>query len=66
MAVGLICEARQANTIIENEQADLVAMGRQLLAEPNFPYHAAQALDHPDPESVLPESYAFFLSRRKL
>lgn len=66
MAVGLICEARQANLIIEQGEADLVAMGRQLLAEPNFPYHAAQALEHPDPESILPESYAFFLSRRKL
>jgi len=66
MAVGLIIEPDQANRVIENADADLVAMGRQLLAEPNFPYHAAQALGHPQPESVLPRSYAFFLERRKL
>ncbi|MDH4108293.1 MAG: NADH:flavin oxidoreductase/NADH oxidase [Gammaproteobacteria bacterium] len=66
MAVGLIVEAGQANAIVANGDADLVAMGRQLLAEPSFPYHAAQALGHPKPESVLPESYAFFLERRNL
>ena len=65
MAVGLIVDPQQANDIIASGSADLVAMGRQLLDDPNFPYHAAQALGHPDPFSVLPESYAFFLSRRK-
>lgn len=66
MAVGLIVEPQQANDIVADGGADLVAMGRQLLDDPNFPYHAAQSLGLPEPESVLPESYAFFLSRRKL
>ena len=66
MAVGLIIEPQQANDIVANGRADLVALGRQLLDDPNFPYHAARALGHPQPESVLPESYAFFLARRKL
>ena len=66
MAVGLIIEPQQANDIIANGDADLVALGRQLLDDPNFPYHAAQALGIAEPESVLPASYAFFLSRRKL
>jgi 2,4-dienoyl-CoA reductase-like NADH-dependent reductase (Old Yellow Enzyme family) len=66
MAVGLIFEAGQANDIIESGQADMVAMGRQLLDDPNFVFHAARELDHPNPFSVLPESYAFFLERRKL
>ena len=65
-AVGLIIEAQQANDIVESGQADLVAMGRQLLDDPNFVFHAAKELDHPNPFSVLPESYAFFLERRKL
>lgn len=64
MAVGLIVAPEQAEQIIVNGDADLVAMGRQLLDDPGFPYHAAKALGHPNPESVLPESYAFFLSRR--
>lgn len=66
MAVGLIIDPGQANDIIEDGGADLIAMGRQLLDDPNFPYHAAKTLGHPDPESILPASYAFFLSRRKL
>jgi 2,4-dienoyl-CoA reductase-like NADH-dependent reductase (Old Yellow Enzyme family) len=65
MAVGLIIEAEQANDVIANGQADMVAMGRQLLEDPNFVFHAARELGHPQPYSVLPESYAFFLSRRK-
>ena len=66
MAVGLIIEAQQAESIIVEGNADLVAMGRQLLDDPNFPLHAAQALNHPNPFSVVPASYGFFLSRRKM
>ncbi|MDJ0939808.1 MAG: NADH:flavin oxidoreductase/NADH oxidase [Woeseiaceae bacterium] len=63
MAVGLIVEADQANDVVESGSADLVAMGRQLLDDPNFVLHAAQTLGHPDPWSLLPPSYGFFLSR---
>lgn len=63
MAVGLITDPQQANSIIENGDADLVAMARGLLANPNFPYLAASALGHPEPYSVLPELYALFLKR---
>ena len=66
MAVGLIVEPGQANDIVASGAADLVAMGRQLLDDPNFVLHAAQALGHPEPYSLIPESYAFFLERRKL
>jgi len=66
MAVGLIIEPHQANEIIASGSADLVALGRQLLEDPNFVYHAARALAHPQPFSVLPRSYAFFLERRRI
>lgn len=66
MAVGLIIEAQQANDIVATGQADMIAMGRQLLDDPNFVLHAARKLGHPNPYSVLPESYRFFLERRKL
>lgn len=66
MAVGLIREPAQAEAIVRDGQADLVALGRQLLDDPNFPYHAALALGHPEPEAVLPASYAAVLSRRRL
>ncbi len=66
MAVGLIVDGAQANAVVEDGSADLAAMGRQLLYDPNFVLHAAEALDHPDPWSLIPESYGFFLSRRKM
>ena len=66
MAVGLIIEAAQANDIIASGKADMVAMGRRLLDDPNFVFHAAQQLRHPDPFRVLPESYGFFLERWKI
>lgn len=45
-AVGLITEPSQANSIIENNQADLISMARQLLRDPYFPLRAAHELGH--------------------
>lgn len=64
MAVGMITTPALANSIIADGSADLVALGRELLANPNFAYHAALALGHPAPHDVLPEAYAFYLRRR--
>ncbi|MGL4438800.1 MAG: NADH:flavin oxidoreductase/NADH oxidase [Bosea sp. (in: a-proteobacteria)] len=64
MAVGLITDPLKANDIIASGQADLVALGRELLANPNWPYHAAIALGIDKPEAVLPMQYAFYLERR--
>ncbi|MFA5522642.1 MAG: NADH:flavin oxidoreductase/NADH oxidase [Castellaniella sp.] len=44
MAVGLITEARQAQAIIEEGQADMVALGRAMLYNPRWPWHAAAEL----------------------
>ncbi|HEX2833478.1 MAG TPA: NADH:flavin oxidoreductase/NADH oxidase [Thermoanaerobaculia bacterium] len=43
-AVGLITDARQANTILEEGSADVVLMARELLRDPYFPLHAAREL----------------------
>jgi 2,4-dienoyl-CoA reductase-like NADH-dependent reductase (Old Yellow Enzyme family) len=48
-AVGLITEAQQANAIIANGEADLVAMARELLRNPHWPYAAAHALQQDIP-----------------
>jgi 2,4-dienoyl-CoA reductase-like NADH-dependent reductase (Old Yellow Enzyme family) len=45
-AVGLITEARQAENILTNGQADLVIIGREFLRDPYFTIHAAKALGH--------------------
>ncbi len=44
MAVGLITEPAQAQRIIEQEQADMVALGRAMLYNPRWPWHAAASL----------------------
>jgi 2,4-dienoyl-CoA reductase-like NADH-dependent reductase (Old Yellow Enzyme family) len=44
MAVGLIIEPHQAESVLENGQADLVAIGREALYDPNWPLHAERAL----------------------
>lgn len=43
-AVGLIYSADMAEQIIANGQADLVILGRGMLADPYWPLHAARAL----------------------
>ncbi|MDB5010708.1 MAG: dehydrogenase NamA [Mucilaginibacter sp.] len=43
-AVGLITEPKQANDLIQNGQADMVIMARELLRDPNFPLRAAHEL----------------------
>jgi 2,4-dienoyl-CoA reductase-like NADH-dependent reductase (Old Yellow Enzyme family) len=43
-AVGLITDPQQANAIVQNGQADLVALARELLRNPHWPLAAAHAL----------------------
>ena len=43
-AVGLITSPQQADHIIRTGQADLVLLAREMLRDPHWPLHAAQAL----------------------
>ena len=47
IAVGLITGAEQADAILQAQQADLIAMGRELLRNPYFPVSSAQRLHEP-------------------
>ncbi|MGE3248504.1 MAG: NADH:flavin oxidoreductase/NADH oxidase, partial [Beijerinckiaceae bacterium] len=49
MAVGLIVKPEQANAIIENGQADMVAIGRAFIDDPRWAWHAAVALGEENP-----------------
>ncbi len=46
MAVGLITGPDQADRIVREGKADLVAIGRELLRNPHWPIRAAAALGH--------------------
>lgn len=43
-AVGLITEPEQAEAILQNGDADAVALARAMLYDPHWPWHAAAAL----------------------
>ena len=64
MAVGAIIDGEQANNIIANNRADLVAMGRELLADTQWVYKAATQFNLENAKDYLPDSYSFYLSRR--
>ena len=44
IGVGLITAARQAEGVIQAQDADLVAIGRAMLYNPRWPWHAAAEL----------------------
>jgi len=64
MAVGLIIEPEQAEEILNQQQADLIAIAREMISNPNWAYHAALRLGLNNPHDVLPPSYSFYLQRR--
>lgn len=65
MAVGLIVHAQQAESILEHGQADLVALAREMLYNPNWAMDAAQKLGL-DPEfRTVPPPMAYWLERRR-
>jgi len=65
MAVGVIIDPEQAESIVSQGQADLVALGREIMYEPFWPLHAAQALNA-DPDFALwPPQYKWGVDRRE-
>lgn len=55
MAVGMITEAQQAETIVATGQADFVALARGMLYDPRWPWHAAETLGS---KALFPPQYA--------
>jgi 2,4-dienoyl-CoA reductase-like NADH-dependent reductase (Old Yellow Enzyme family) len=65
MAVGLILTPQQAEEALQAGRADLIAIGREALYDPNWPLHAALALGV-DPEfAQWPQQYGWWLTRRE-
>ncbi len=54
IAVGLITEAKQAEEIIANGDADAIALARAILYDPRWPWHAAAELGA---QVIAPEQY---------
>lgn len=64
-AVGLITEAQHAEAILKCGQADMIALARELMYNPNWPVHAAKDLGVADYLDLLPPAYAWWLKRRE-
>jgi 2,4-dienoyl-CoA reductase-like NADH-dependent reductase (Old Yellow Enzyme family) len=59
VAVGwMITEPKQAEEVLQSQQADVVLLGRELLRDPYWPYRAAQQLQAQQASSILPVQYA--------
>lgn len=66
MAVGLIVSPQHAESIVATGRADLVAIGRAALHDPNWPFHARVALTadiESSPRETLPRQHAWWLAR---
>ncbi|MBW8269410.1 NADH:flavin oxidoreductase/NADH oxidase [Caldovatus aquaticus] len=64
MAVGLIVHADQAEAILEEGRADLVALARELLYNPNWPMDAARKLGVEGAFDTVPPPQAYWLAKR--
>ena len=64
MAVGLIVHAEQAEAILQEGRADLVALAREMLYNPNWAMDAAQKLGCDPKFMLVPPPYRYWLERR--
>ena len=65
MAVGMIVHADQAEAILREGEADLVALGREYLVNPNWPLDAALKLGVAAPYAQLPPVFGHYLAKRQ-
>jgi len=53
-----------ADRAVREEKIDLVLLGRPALSNPHWPVYAARELGHPDPMSLMPEDWSWWLRNR--
>ncbi len=64
MAVGHIVHADQAEAILQGGRADMVALAREIMYNPNWPMDAAQKLGADPDFKLVPPPLAYWLSKR--
>lgn len=63
-AVGMIVDAGQAEAILQEGKADLIALGREALFDPYWAHHAATALGVDPAYQRWPERHGVWLAKR--
>lgn len=64
MAVGGVVSPEQAEALLQNGQADLIAIGREALYNPNWAVHAEAALGVSNGYATWPRPYRMWLAKR--
>ncbi len=64
MAVGIIWDANLADGLIRDDSADLIALARELLENPNWPLHAAKALELDEDYVLWKPAFGWWLNKR--
>jgi 2,4-dienoyl-CoA reductase-like NADH-dependent reductase (Old Yellow Enzyme family) len=64
IAVGLICKPEQADAVLAAGDADLVALGREMLVDPNWAAQAALKLQQDAGWKEWPDQFRWWLERR--
>ncbi|MFK7966040.1 MAG: NADH:flavin oxidoreductase/NADH oxidase [Burkholderiaceae bacterium] len=64
MAVGFLWEPTHCEALIQDEQADMLALARELLDDPNWTLHAATSLDEGQNHSLWPPESGWWLMKR--
>lgn len=65
MAVGVITDPHQAEEILQAGDADLIALGREIMYDPFWPLRAARALDVDPDFKMWPKQYGWAVDRRE-
>ncbi|MGD1923564.1 MAG: NADH:flavin oxidoreductase/NADH oxidase [Paracoccaceae bacterium] len=65
MAVGFLWDAELCEKIVSSGQADMVALARELLDDPNWPLHAARALGAETNHEKWPVEAGWWLMKRE-
>lgn len=65
MAVGLITDPHQAEAILTQGRADLIAIGRETLVDPMWARHAARSLGYDTQFETWPEQSGWWLAGRQ-
>ncbi|MCX7275150.1 MAG: NADH:flavin oxidoreductase/NADH oxidase [Burkholderiales bacterium] len=64
MAVGLIVHHDQAEAILQSGDADLIALAREMLYNPNWAMDAAQKMGIDPGFAMVPDAYGWWLGKR--
>lgn len=64
MSVGFLWDPAFCDAIISSNQSDMIALGRELLNDPNWPLHAAASLSHDLERNLWPIESGWWLQKR--